>query len=927
MSIKIDEASIRHLYGYDAKIVLKENLYNYHTDSTSWALNAANSDIIGVNGIYFADVCEGMTEGIHFVNTSTTWDSISSKSGVFYFASGHDKTASSLLGTGTLMATNYKSPSEIALNVISGHTLNLQSASGTSIIFKPAGNEKGKFNSSGIFELSTQMQPNTSNTHDLGTSSLLWKDVYATTFHGALNGNADTATALATGRTLKVSLGSTNASSAFDGKNNVHDIGVSGTLAVGNGGTGTSTAPVAGGVIYGVSTSAYGCTSAGSSGQLLQSAGAGKPTWIAATNANNGSTVVKRDSNGNFSAGTITATLNGTAVSLASSVNLTGNSSTSGVYWNPFTWTISKTWSGTTGIYTLMDCENSFTGIFQVKFRTGSSAVTSNAHSVQWLAASTTTPPTLTLTTETGSDNTVYRLYITAPGTHRTYRIYKISEYGTAGTVDTAYTTTIQGTAQSTANAVVSSKLGTTTLGSSIKPIYLSSGTATECSTYAGGTNVTLNGTNCGASTASFYAPTSVGTSGYVLQSNGSGAPTWINATSSNTASTVVKRNSSKGFEAGAVNLSGNLRIGNTSNTATTADAVGIYVRDLRAVSMTPDTLGEHTAVFYFDEAGPSGDASWKGILRIKGWEGAYAAWEIAGPATTSDTKNIYVRTGLGGSSWGSWRKLLDSDNFGDYAAAKSHSHSYLPLAGGTVTGDTIIRKIKIFEDTVTSGTSSGNRSVLAVMGDTYGNDATYIKTAGKLSFGDPGPQIQFISGTNPASGQRMALIYTDHNNIHNGNSLSLVSTETDCAFIAPKVYGAVWNDYAEYRASADNPLPGQVVIENGDDTLSLSTKRLQPGANIVSDTFGFAIGQTSECKTPIAVSGRVLAYPYENRNTFQAGDPVCSGPNGTVSKMTREEVITYPDRIIGTVSAIPSYDIWGTGEVEVNGRIWIKVK
>ncbi len=65
------------------------------------------------------------------------------------------------------------------------------------------------------------------------------------------------------------------------------------------------------------------------------------------------------------------------------------------------------------------------------------------------------------------------------------------------------------------------------TAGSGSTPIYISSGVVTACSTYAGGTKVTLNGTNKGASTASFYAPTTAGTSGYLLQSNGSGAPTW----------------------------------------------------------------------------------------------------------------------------------------------------------------------------------------------------------------------------------------------------------------------------------------------------------------------------------------------------------------------------------------------------------------
>lgn len=143
----------------------------------------------------------------------------------------------------------------------------------------------------------------------------------------------------------------------------------------------------------------------------------------------------------------------------------------------------------------------------------------------------------------------------------------------------------------------------------------------------------------------------------------------------------------------------------------------------------------------------------------------------------------------------------------------------------------------------------------------------------------------------------------------------------------AGKVYGAVWNDYAEYRRTEEYIQPGYCVIETGKGDLIKSSERLQPGANIVSDTFGFAIGETEQTKTPLAVSGRVLAYPYEDRDSYQAGDPVCSGPNGTISKMTREEVREYPDRIIGTVSEIPNYEIWGTGNVKVNNRIWIKVK
>lgn len=144
--------------------------------------------------------------------------------------------------------------------------------------------------------------------------------------------------------------------------------------------------------------------------------------------------------------------------------------------------------------------------------------------------------------------------------------------------------------------------------------------------------------------------------------------------------------------------------------------------------------------------------------------------------------------------------------------------------------------------------------------------------------------------------------------------------------FTATKVYGAVWNDYAEYR-KAEEIEAGHVVVESKDGVMKMANERLLPACEIVSDTFGFGIGETDECKTPIACSGRVLAYTYEDKDEFELGDAVCSGPNGTVSRMTREEIREYPERIIGTVSEIPTYEVWGTGDIKVNGRIWIRIR
>ena len=154
------------------------------------------------------------------------------------------------------------------------------------------------------------------------------------------------------------------------------------------------------------------------------------------------------------------------------------------------------------------------------------------------------------------------------------------------------------------------------------------------------------------------------------------------------------------------------------------------------------------------------------------------------------------------------------------------------------------------------------------------------------------------------------------------------------------KIYGAVWNDYAEYRK--DNPTekeeqkPGRCVRELGDGSLALTTERLMRGCEIISDTFGFAIGQNKDkgYDIPVASSGRVLAYPYESIKEFKEhiGYCVCSGPNGTVSIMTDEEEEKYPGRIIGTISEIPDYEEWECGtdgqeRIKVDGRIWIRIR
>lgn len=144
--------------------------------------------------------------------------------------------------------------------------------------------------------------------------------------------------------------------------------------------------------------------------------------------------------------------------------------------------------------------------------------------------------------------------------------------------------------------------------------------------------------------------------------------------------------------------------------------------------------------------------------------------------------------------------------------------------------------------------------------------------------------------------------------------------------FQAHKVYNAVFNDYAEYRKTI-NAKAGLCVVDNDDGSLKIADKRLMPGAQVISDTFGTCMGETDNSKTPLAVAGRVLVYPYRHKSEYHAGMAVCTAPDGTVDIMTREEIRDYPDCIVGIVSEIPNYTRWGSDNVFVDGRIWIKVK
>jgi len=153
---------------------------------------------------------------------------------------------------------------------------------------------------------------------------------------------------------------------------------------------------------------------------------------------------------------------------------------------------------------------------------------------------------------------------------------------------------------------------------------------------------------------------------------------------------------------------------------------------------------------------------------------------------------------------------------------------------------------------------------------------------------------------------QNSTVLYLTGHTAASGNVNGLKTNSNIYVTAANVLHGAAWNDFAENRQCQDEP--GTVVCEVGDGTLARATERMQAAPAVISDTFGMIIGPEGDEYSAIAVAGRVLVKINENE-TYKAGDAVCADKDGKVSVMTREEIKEYPDRILGYVSEIPTYE------------------
>lgn len=220
-----------------------------------------------------------------------------------------------------------------------------------------------------------------------------------------------------------------------------------------------------------------------------------------------------------------------------------------------------------------------------------------------------------------------------------------------------------------------------TKTGSDKKGVYVAAdGTITACS-------YELNaGTNAGTQYQLAYYSTTVAISSTTkIATNG----TYLSLTDTTDA---TKYDGSDGVlrVKGGISIAKSIRLGQKlylgANTQSAADAdSGIHIWDTRNVSHLPNTFGDQTVQWYFDNTeADAGRGGWSTIMHMKGWNGNYAAHQMSfNAADGTGDGNIYHRTGSSNAwkSWTipttagtttttTWRLLLDNVSINDSAAS-----------------------------------------------------------------------------------------------------------------------------------------------------------------------------------------------------------------------------------------------------------------
>lgn len=175
-----------------------------------------------------------------------------------------------------------------------------------------------------------------------------------------------------------------------------------------------------------------------------------------------------------------------------------------------------------------------------------------------------------------------------------------------------------------------------------------------------------------------------------------------------------------------------------------------------------------------------------------------------------------FKRVASGGSS--GWKTIIHSGNYTSYCAPASHSHSYLPLSGGTCSGEI-------------STTSQNGFRIKA------GNYGVFLRNDGSSTY-------ILLTNSGDTSGSWNSLrpfaIANASGAVSMGHGLTVTGTIS-----GTKVVNAVWNDYAEYFERGEETEVGDIVALDLSSSEERYVKALNGDivAGVHSDSYGHIIG------------------------------------------------------------------------------------
>lgn len=388
------------------------------------------------------------------------------------------------------------------------------------------------------------------------------------TWHGSMIGISYGGTGMTSNPSMLINLESPDADTVFKA---TPRPGVTGVLGVGNGGTGRGSI---------------------TSGELLVGNGTSAVTTIAKTNLNTANTVVQRDASGNFSAGTITATLNGSATSAGSASEAAKLTTGHTLYVDLESSSVSSPFDGTAdindiGVNGTLPVSHGGTGIGSL---TASKILIGNGTNAIQTSTPAVSDGNITITKTTDDSKFV------ASNNNGTIELLASANRGVYDRTKSAWL--IYGTQAGDHTYIPkwASK------GSATQPVYFNSSgepvSVTINTLSINGKSVPINNsTDIDVGTIGVsYGGTGRNslTAGYVLVGNDTNQVSLVAKASANTPSAIVERDASGNFSAGTItaSLSGNATSATTATSANQLSAGHTFQVNLASTSVSSSFNG-----------------------------------------------------------------------------------------------------------------------------------------------------------------------------------------------------------------------------------------------------------------------------------------------------------------------------------------------